>query len=694
MNRPAKSAIKSLVLTLRHKLEDDIAIQLKRYGFAGARWLPLERLPHIERDDQAASDHYRLKAALEQQLRRMGVDSAKATPKQRAEAVDWFVRETAFTHLNRLVALKCLEVRDLIPEIITTREAYGGRSRAQYDYRNAYPDQARQPDDALPAAIRQVCQRVYAEFKFLFDVGDPSAGHRPPANSILWPSYPVLKECIALINGLDEAAGNDDRTLWAEDEIIGWIYQFYNAEHKEAIRKRGKPRRPAEVAVINQFFTPRWIVKFLVDNTLGRLWLEMHPDSERVRAKCDYLVPEPLPQRDGEQGSRGAEVQGSKGSFQLDPDSPINNPKSPPRREPKRPQDIGLIDPACGTMHFGHYAFEVFQEIYRDARDRGWVTGDDALPDEEIPAAILRHNLYGVDIDLRAVQLAGLSLFIKAKSANPKAHISHLNLVVADAVLPADGARQRFLDQYKDDKVVQDAVRQVLDEMENVAEVGSLLRVEERLRDILAKAGHTAVRDWEAKRQRELPGFEPETRQLSLAEVSGAVPEQWGAHYTLARLLDDLRTFAAEALQTHDLNAQLFAEEAEKSVHLLDVFLNDYDVVVMNPPYGLTTDAAKSYLRKTFPITKNDLYLAFIERAIDLVRGDGFVGGLTSKTFMTLQQSGGFRQKVLFGLTNIATLLDLGIGILDDATVETAAFILMHFHRIDLNIGQLETCFG
>ena len=105
------------------------------------------------------------------------------------------------------MALKCLEVRYLIPEIITTREAYGGRSRAQYDYRNAHTDQARQPDDALPAAIRHICQRVYAEFKFLFDVGDPSAGHRPPANSILWPSYPVLKECIALINNLDETAG-------------------------------------------------------------------------------------------------------------------------------------------------------------------------------------------------------------------------------------------------------------------------------------------------------------------------------------------------------------------------------------------------------------------------------------------------------------------------------------------------------
>ena len=115
----------------------------------------------------------------------------------------------------------------------------------------------------------------------------------------------------------------------SEDEIIGWIYQFYNAEEKVAIRKRGKPQPPHEVAVINQFFTPRWIVKFLVDNTLGRLWLEMHPDSARVRAKCDYLVPEPLP------SGRDAGTETGRTGFALDPDSPINNPRPPPRREAK-----------------------------------------------------------------------------------------------------------------------------------------------------------------------------------------------------------------------------------------------------------------------------------------------------------------------------------------------------------------------
>ncbi|MBM4461693.1 MAG: hypothetical protein FJ011_28705, partial [Chloroflexi bacterium] len=216
MNRQAKSAIKSLVLTLRHRLEEEIAIGLKRYGFAGERWLPIERLPHIERDDAAAADHFRLAASLEQHLRRIGAEPASATAAQRGEAVAWFVREVAFTHLNRLVALKCLEARGLIPEIITVRDAYGSRARAHYEYRFDHPAEAAAPDDALPAAIRHVCRMVYPEFRLLFDVGDATTGRKPPADDIVWPATPVLRDCIALINGLDAAA--DSRWLIADSK--------------------------------------------------------------------------------------------------------------------------------------------------------------------------------------------------------------------------------------------------------------------------------------------------------------------------------------------------------------------------------------------------------------------------------------------------------------------------------------------
>ena len=644
MDSQTKSAIKSLVLDLRHTLEDELAIVLKRYGLFTDRKWSLEEPPERLTDDADREIWRRIVAVV-----RRGMKEGRTLP----EASQDYVRESAFTFLNRLVGLKCLEVRGIIDEVITTRDIYGGRSKAHRDYRDEHPRQARAPDDALPACLEAVCRRVNDELiGYLFDPDDD--------HSLVWPRYAILKTCIEKINGLDES-------VWAEDEIIGWIYQFYNAEEKVAVRKRGKPQTPHDVAVINQFFTPRWVVKFLVDNTLGRLWLEMHPDSERVRAKCDYLVPEPLPADDSEVGNR-------KSQIMLDPDSPINNPHAAPRREATPITRIRLLDPACGTMHFGHYACEVFDAMYRDARDWSEVE----IEDERIPSAILEYNLFGVDIDRRAVQLAALSLFMKARTMHPDACIRQVNLVVADATMPDSGVKKRFLARYARDKRVQRAFAQVLDDMDQVAQVGSLLRVEERLRELLTRARHAAVAsELDLRRQRELPGMEPDVRQMGLAETVGEdEAAAWTPHYTLQELRDDLRAFAREALQEHDVNAELFATEADKAVRLLDVLMGEYDVVVMNPPYGGTTGIAKEYLKSAYPRTKNDLYATFFSKAIDFTQNGGYVGSLTSRTFFGLATFRKLREEVILQQAPPVVALDLGFGVLDDAMVETAATVL------------------
>ncbi|MBN1450023.1 MAG: BREX-1 system adenine-specific DNA-methyltransferase PglX [Anaerolineales bacterium] len=643
MDSQTKSAIKSLVLDLRHSLEAELEIALKRYGvFTDRKW-SLESPPERLADEADRQVWKRITTVIRQSLQ-----ERRTLP----QASQDYIRESAFTFLNRLVGLKCLEARGIIDEVITTRQIYGGRSKFHRDYRDDHPHEARAADDALPACLAEACRRVDRELiGYLFDPDDDY--------SLVWPRYPVLKGCIEKINALEEPA-------WKEDEIIGWIYQFYNAEEKVAVRKRGKPKTPHDVAVINQFFTPRWVVKFLVDNTLGRLWLEMHPDSPRVRTKCDYLVPEPLPVEEGEQDPENR--------FILDPDSPLNNPQAEPRREPKPVTQLKLLDPACGTMHFGHYAMEVFEAIYRDAREWGEVQIDDA----RIPSAILEYNLFGVDIDRRAVQLAALSLFMKARTMRPQARVRQVNLVVADATLPDSGIKRKFLERYTHDKVVQRAFAQVLDDMDQVSQVGSLLRVEERLKALLAKAGHAAVAgDWDTQRQRALPGFEPPARQMRLAEL---LPEEQAAsltpHLTLQELRDDLRAFARQALDEHDINAQLFATEADKAVRLLDVLMGEYAVVVMNPPYGNTTQFAKGYLKQTFPHTQNDLYAAFIERAIELLRSNGYVGTLVSRTFFYLSSFRSLREEVLINDKVIRTSIDLGGGVLDDAAVETTATVI------------------
>jgi len=396
----------------------------------------------------------------------------------------------------------------------------------------------------------------------------------------------------------------------------------------------------------------------------------MHPDSPRVREKCDYLVPEPLPSSDDARGDGGE-------GFALDPDSPINNPQAAPRREEKPVTQIRLLDPACGTMHFGHYAMEVFEAMYRDARDWGHVQ----IEDERIPGAILEYNLYGVDIDRRAVQLAALSLFMKARTMHPRARVRQVNLVVADATMPDSGVRERFLARYARTPQVREAFAQVLDDMDQVAQVGSLLRVEERLRELLTQAGHAvAVDGLRLQRQRELPGLEPGVRQMGLAEV--LEDEEQAVlvtpHYTLQELRDDLRDFARRALQEHDLNAQLFAAEADRAVRLLDVLMTDYDVVVMNPPYTNTMSCAQDYIEAAYSENSNNLYTAFADRAVGLAEEQGYVGAITSSTFLVRKTYIGIRKNILIERAPIVTLADLGWEVLDDAQVETSAFVFKH----------------
>lgn len=657
MERATKTAIKKLVLDLRHLLEEDIEVVLKRYGlFTNREWLVEERIPRADAELLAA--RARMAAAVEVEMAR-GI--------KRGEATRWYIREVAFTYLNRLVGLKCLEVRGLIDEVITTRMEYGGRSQFHRDFRHDYPQLAAKPDDALPHMLEAACRFVTDEMiGVLFDPDSES--------SVVWPRYQTLRQVIELINGL--------RTdVWAEDEIIGWIYQFYNAEEKEKIRDkgRGKFELPVELAVINQFFTPRWVVKYLVDNTLGRLWLEMYPDSARVRAKCDYLVPEPLPVED--------EIEKDDNKFAPDPNSPVNNPQAPSRRQAKPVTQIRLIDPACGAMHFGYYAFEVFQEMYQDARERGWpiwsVDYNNRQPilppptDAEIPALILGRNLYGVDIDLRAVQLAALALYMKARVAERDADPQHnsqyrVNLVCANARLTDDGLRERFLGRYQDDPKLQQVWRELFSEMEDIAQVGSLLQPEERLRQLL-EAYKPPTIQLDTRQQLQLPNVDPKPRQMMLAEAPGG--ERWSPQRTLSQMVDNLHHFARNALQEADVNAQLFAIEAEKTLSLLDVLLREYDVSVMNPPFGYALPQAKKLIKSLYPEWSDNLLCAFYICSEKLVSKSGYIGMVSDKTFAVKKSYANFRKKFFLDNPSLTSFLDLGWGVLDDANVEVCAFV-------------------
>ena len=249
-----------------------------------------------------------------------------------AEAVEKLIRETAFTWLNRLAALKMLEARGLVRQSLLKGADSNGfkvwltTPGNEADLRRY--EAGSLPLDALGEGPRDTAYRHYllhlcaemaTQIRILFDPDTVS--------SRLCPRPRVLANLLALLNSPDLAA------IWGEDETIGWIYQFFNEEEKDAIFQgfnKGQKIRTSEIPAATQLFTPRWIVRTLVENSLGRLWLQMHPDSSLVD-QLEYLVP----------------IQ----------DAP---------REPLRPvREITLLDPACGTMHFGLVAFDLLAKMYR-----------------------------------------------------------------------------------------------------------------------------------------------------------------------------------------------------------------------------------------------------------------------------------------------------------------------------------------
>ena len=237
-----------------------------------------------------------------------------------AEAVADYLRDAAFTTLNRFVALKMLEARELVQECVTR----GEQSAGYREFCGLAPGSRCSPMSAATASTSRAC----------------STSSPPRSRSSSTAATPRLssgrsgrrsRRCSTILNAPELA------DVWGEDETIGWVYQYFNsAEERKKMRDESQaPRNSRELAVRNQFFTPRYVVQFLVDNTLGRIWLEMHGEDTRLAERCEYLV------------------------------RPADEPSAP--RPKKDPRDLRILDPACGSGHFLLYSFDLLLAIYEEA---------------------------------------------------------------------------------------------------------------------------------------------------------------------------------------------------------------------------------------------------------------------------------------------------------------------------------------
>lgn len=669
-DKATRNVLAKLVAECRRLLTADIRDQLQRnYGLQpDGTALPIPNLQHLDEPG------FEIARELRTWQDHLASTEHGTEQKRRIAAFDRLVQETAFTTLNRLAALRLCEERAHIRECVRR----GKESDAFALYEQLSGGALGSRGETYRQFLQHVVDELAQDLGVLFDRRQPQ--------SLVFPGELCLEEVLALLN--DPAL----RHLWQEDETIGWIYQYYNSqeERRRMREESAAPRNSHELAVRNQFFTPRYVVEFLTDNTLGRIWYEMTKGATSLKDRCRYLVRRPSEIFLGPGEDPPANVQQeempSKSQEEL-----LKEPAYIPHRPLKDPREIRLLDPACGSMHFGLYAFDLFEAMYEEA----WDNHPDLLADLReaitdkreflilVPKLIIEHNLHGIEIDPRCTQIAGLSLWLRAQKTwqllglrlADRPRIAKSNIVCAEP-MPGEKELLREFTTRLESRAIGQLVEMVFDKMELAGEAGSLLKIEEEIKTVVADAKalwKQGPKYEQSKLFVDLPA-KPEQQEFKL-DLTGISDEQfWERAEEL--IYTALRQYAEQTQNGGGYRRRLFVQDAACGFALIDVCRNRYDVVLMNPPFGEAARRSKPYLEENFPCSKNDVYAAFVERGIGFLTSKGRVGVISSRTGFFLSSLQAWRENILLPKAPPAVVADLGSGVLDSAMVETAAYCL------------------
>jgi hypothetical protein len=702
MDKDTRNLLFNTTQAIRRLLEEEFSLQL-------------EGTFDVHADGRIADQPGSQLSAAERLVRCRIVEAIQhrlAVGESAAEAVRGFQSEAVFTFLNRLAALKMMEARALVLPCVSQSD----QSQGFKEFSGLAPGLIELPDKGYRLYLECLFDEIGREVGVLFD--------RTDAASQLWPRRKALEAALAKLN-TPELSG-----VWAEDETIGWIYQYYNDpdERKQMREESSAPRNSRELAVRNQFFTPRYVVEFLTDNTLGRIWYEMTKGQTRLKDQCRYLVRRPTEIFLGPASEVSGQHQGAASAKDsastLNPDAEpctlsqedlLRQPVHIPHRPLKDPREIRMIDPACGSMHFGLYAFDLFSVIYEEAWEMAhgmdaatksdgsftpFVTfvasfADKAAFLREVPRLIVEHNIHGIDIDPRAAQIAGLALWLRAQrgwqalglKSSDRPPVRRSNVVCAEPMPGERGLLREFVDRQfpqGERSLFQSFLENVWDKMRLAGEAGSLLKIEEEIRSAIEDARDA----WQKLATKPLELFtSTELNQLSTA------PELIGLEQAVSSLTTDprplttdfwerieeriyaaLRDYAEQTENGGGFQRRLFAEDAARGFAFIDVCRKRYDVALMNPPFGDPPRGIIDVLDRSYTDGKWDLATAFVTRATQLCEKGSSVGVISTRIPLFTISFESWRKNLFVENGNLLLMADLGGGILDGAMVETAAY--------------------
>lgn len=552
------------IRTLTQKAFDKLFSSL---GLGANKALDLERLP-----PELHNKRRKLDQLIESHTGETGSYVAA-----REKALD----ELTFTLFNRIAALKVMEAHHLFPEVITKRPDHGDRSFAHKAWLEQQPDMRN-------AALEGIREFLKNEFNRLGE--EIGLYHRNYPYALL-PGVLELNEILDAVNTVEKDSAIEP-DIWQSDDILGWLYESYNNAKKKALKDSGAKTEYDKVSLQSQVYTPRWVVKFLVDNSLGKLYLEMYPDS-RIREK--YA---------------------------------IANAPTERVREPKPLTEIRMIDPATGSANFLLYGFDFFFDLYMDQVEHYGASYNE----HDIPRLIIEHNLHGIDLDDRAVQLAQLGLYIKAKRKRLREPIRRFNVVSSDFYLPDYEAVRHIFETperpLSDDQKA--LVQEIWADLQQAYRFGSLVRVGEKVN---------------ARLEQLTTRFRKPQMDI-FAEKDIVDFEVFRDNFFLA-------LEKAVAQYARNNGESFLSSKTRDAITYLKLLTTSYDVATANPPYTDSGDFGpelkifvEENYKKPFKFHTN-LYASFIKRSLELINDEGYVGMVHPPTFMYIKTFEDVRKYIL-----------------------------------------------
>lgn len=607
-----KTAIKNFAIWARNKLIADVSYDARLIGIRSdgiAKPLP-QSFGGTQFFDIGTAEPYSISGeAVRQRDKLIEVIQQKEKDTDYKTAYQYVIEEVAYTWFNRLIAIRFMEVNDYLPSHIRVLSSESGKLE---------PDLVTTPFDAeLPFTAEEEAQifqlkqdnKLDEMFRILFLKQCNALNEILPALFEKTKNYTELLLSLSvidqdgvvyhLIRDIPEDDFNIERG--GQVEIIGWLYQYYNTEPKAAaFAKNGKITKE-EIPAVTQLFTPDWIVRYMVENSLGRLWVEGHPECD-LKENWKYYLEEA--QQEPEVQAKLSEIRKEYAAL--------------------NPEDIKLIDSCMGSGHILVYAFDVLMQIYESA---GYSQRDAAK-------SILEHNIYGLDIDDRAYQLAYFAVMMKARQYNRRI-LNGENTCHVYAIQESNSINRAHLKYFGAglDDIEKNAAKMqlegLLDTLTDAKEYGSILNVESYNWDLLRR--FVAAEDTDGQISMDSVGVEDTAEQLN-------------------RLIDIGETMARK-----------------------------YWVTCTNPPYAGTSNLSanvNNFVKKNYPDSKADLFAVFIERCRQMTVNSGFQAMITQHAWMFLSSFEKLREKMM--LTETVNMAHLGARAFEEIggeVVQTTAFV-------------------